>query len=126
MKIALIIFCGLLVPKILNACGGLDGVSLFGDDANLVHLSDYKYEGIASTNEKAFKDFFSKNNNLDFAQCRNALQVFVIKTKNSNSIYNALVTYEDDCDGGSTQGVLLDQGLKKILGTIHDSEISCL
>lgn len=126
MKNALIILCGLLVTKNLNACGGLDGVSLFGDHQDLIHLSDYKYQGVASSDEKAFKDIFSKNNNLNFAQCRNALQVFVIKSKNSSSIFNALVTYDDDCDGGSTQGVLLDQGMKKILGTIHDSEISCL
>lgn len=124
---ALLILLGLLATENLKACEGLDGVSLFGENENLVHLSDYKYEGIASNNEKIFHEIFSKKNNyLDFAKCRNALQVFVIKSKNSNTVYNALVTYEDSCDGGSTQGVLLDQGMKKILGIIHDNEISCL
>lgn len=120
---ALIILFGLLATENLKACEELDQSTLFGDD--VVRLLDYKYQGIASVSEKAFQELFAIHK-LDFSLCRNALRVFVIKSKTSNIIYNALVTYEDDCDGGTTNGVILDQGMKKTIAIIHDSEISCL
>jgi len=109
-----------------SACTDIDGLSLFGESARFSIDSGYKYTGPETKSKRKFEsNTIFKNKSLSFEKCRDSIWVFEIISLKTQIHYKALVTYDDGCDGGNSQGVLLDQSFSQVKGSIEDTEINC-
>jgi len=59
----------------------------------------------------------------EYSSCKDAMEWRVIRAKNSTQTYVALVSVQDECDGGNSYGVIYYKN--KIVGSVSDSYIDC-
>lgn len=109
-----------------SACADLDGLSLFGESAHFILDSGHQYTGPETKNKRKFEAIaVFKNKSLSFEKCRDSIWIFEIISLKTKIHYKALISYEDNCDGGNSQGVLFDQSFSRVQGSIQDTEINC-
>ena len=61
-----------------------------------------------------------------FANCRGNLRLKKLYHLQKKVTAHVIVSVDDACDGGNSQGALLSQDQSQVIGDIGDSQISCL
>lgn len=105
------------------ACPELNGVDLADGDGPWTY-TELEISGLVLS-EAEFNNIPTFAGDFDYEQCKDAIVASKVQDKLTGKIFTAVYTNEDHCDGGNSYGVLYDQEMQTILGTIGDSFISC-
>ena len=122
MKLLLILFSLLSLNSF--ACPEMNDIDLSGYEV------EEKYEVLSSgpivLEEYEFNQIPNfANDNFIYDECKESLTSKVLKSKISGKIYTAIITNDDDCDGGNSYGALFYKPKKEVLADINDGGIYC-
>ncbi|MBT3236792.1 MAG: hypothetical protein HN353_12620 [Bdellovibrionales bacterium] len=105
-----------------SACPSLDHSDLANGDGPWNYIELERYSVTLTEAEflqvPVYVDF-------DYNECKNSLVIQKVQSKESGRIFSALLTVEDNCDGGNSYGALYSENRQAILGDIRDSFIYC-
>jgi hypothetical protein len=104
------------------ACPELDGSDLANGDGPWSYVELERYSVTLTKTQflqvPVYVDF-------DYSECRDALVIQMVQSKDSGRNFSALLTAEDNCDGGNSYGALYNEDRTQLLGEIRDSFIYC-
>lgn len=105
------------------ACPQLGGVDLADGDGpwSFIELS---INNITLT-EAEFNQIPVLAEDFDYEQCRDEMVVTKYQDKATGKVFSAVVTNDDNCDGGNVYGALYNEAMTELLGDIQDSFVSC-
>lgn len=100
---------------------------------SLASFANLKCEDIAEIETESMGSFniLNKDNwksidvisNMDYESCKNAISQTLFKFE--GELYWKFASYEDECDGGNTYGVIYSYDLKTPIAHIYDSDTYC-
>jgi hypothetical protein len=123
MKNSILILSLLLASTPVFAKCEVDGIDM-ADGENLDAYVVVSEKKARFANKAEFNEALGElHSEFNYSECKNAMIWRYVHARGMKKVYTALISVEDECDGGNSFGVLYFK--KQLIGYVNDSYISC-